>query len=595
MEEVKSFLNVDFFKAFIVLPRNTQQGVMTFLKKFIKNPMSPGIHYEKVRAYDSNLYSVRINDAYRGIVLRPNEGNTFSLLWVAHHDNAYEWAKRRKTRVNPVTGALEIVEIQEKLIARHGNENVLGLFAAVPEEELRRLGIKSSKITQVRNIMTFDQFVQYKSNFTDKEFDCLELLAEGFSVQAILENQAAANINQIDTKDIEKALQKDIGENRLIAPSDETAILKLIDELISRIPVEDMVKKNELDKARADMMASMTSIDGELKKEMEVVKQGISQQLVKTKKNLEKQIAELRKMIETMKENAAAVVEPGSNYLEFGKDIGIGYKIGGRYEVKELLGKGNYCSVYLAQDTRETSKKSRYAVKVMTGADEENMHIVANEVKVRAALEHPNIGRFMFADQVSSGDYLLILEYYEGESLKRRMEAIGRNYTWSELRPIVTQVLAGLSFIHQNEFVHGDICPKNILLGNDGLARLVEFGASGVIDAPVHLQRDLRVDYQPPDMFFHSPGKVAAYGKKPSQDTFSLGVIMCECLYGEHPYKNRQPSLSEFPRIPREKRISVPSPLEAIILRACNADGMERYRNAMEMKQALLIAKLIDA
>ena len=592
MTKMQIFTHEGFLKSLLDLPRKKQQIVLTFIKKFSLDPQSPSIHYEKIKMNSSNLYSVRINDAYRGIVFRPEEGNTISLLYVAHHDKAYEWAQRRKPKINHKTGALEIVEIRNSLGVEEANTIVVGLFDSVSDRDLLRLGFAKEKLQDVRDIRKID-LLQSNPRFSSEEMEALELLAEGFSVQEIIDDQTAAQSNNIDTSNFEKALQKNDVGNKFVPLSDEAGIYKLINELVLQIPIESIVQKEELEKARGDILATMTSMDSGLKKELEHIKQGINKQMNQTQQALEDQIQELRKMLEELKESAAAVSSPGTDYLKFGKVFSIGDRIGGRYEVREILGNGKFCTIYRAQDVREGSSLCQYAVKVMTGADEENTHIVANEMRVRGALIHPNVGRFMFADQAASGDFVLILEYYEGESLLRRMEKMKRIFTWDELRPIIVQVLDGLSHIHNSGFVHGDVCPKNILIGSDGVVRLVEFGASGLINAQVNIKRDLRTDYQPPDMSFVGKGEVVPYGKQPSQDTFSLGVILCECLFGEHPYINRLPSFLELPRISKRKNIQIPTALEAIIWRACNADGASRYRNASEMKKALAAAKLI--
>lgn len=108
MSNVEHAANVaisqDFLSSYTALPKKIQGKVSDFLDKFRKNPKSPGINYEKIRdAFDPGICSVRIDNTYRGIVVRQPDSSTYILLWVDHHDEAYEWARRKRCAVNPTT------------------------------------------------------------------------------------------------------------------------------------------------------------------------------------------------------------------------------------------------------------------------------------------------------------------------------------------------------------------------------------------------------------------------------------------------------------------------------------------------------------
>ncbi len=94
-------ISQDFFDAFAKLQRPVQGKVTEFINKFRNNPTSPGINYEKIHdAVDSKMHSVRIDQTYRGIVVRQEETGVFLLLWVDHHDEAYAWARRKKCEIS---------------------------------------------------------------------------------------------------------------------------------------------------------------------------------------------------------------------------------------------------------------------------------------------------------------------------------------------------------------------------------------------------------------------------------------------------------------------------------------------------------------
>ena len=93
----KVAMSDDFLKSLLKVGKKEQQGVMEFVAKFRQNPRATGINYEVIRdAADANMRSVRINKEIRGIVLKPDSGDVYCLLWVDRHDDAYQWARRHK-------------------------------------------------------------------------------------------------------------------------------------------------------------------------------------------------------------------------------------------------------------------------------------------------------------------------------------------------------------------------------------------------------------------------------------------------------------------------------------------------------------------
>ena len=92
---IKVALGDGFLESFSAIPRGKQKKVMEFVSKFRQNPRASGINYESINdAREPNFRSVRIDQDYRGIVLKPESGNVYVLLWVDKHDDAYDWARR---------------------------------------------------------------------------------------------------------------------------------------------------------------------------------------------------------------------------------------------------------------------------------------------------------------------------------------------------------------------------------------------------------------------------------------------------------------------------------------------------------------------
>ncbi len=141
---------------------------MDFMDKFRNDPQSPGINYEKIHnAFDPpNIRSVRIDDTYRGIVVRQARTGVYLLLWVDHHDQAYQWASRKRCKINPTTGSVQVFDVSETIIEVEREVTTEPpLFAPVEDEQLLRLGVPEEKLQETRQIRTLEQFYSLKTPF----------------------------------------------------------------------------------------------------------------------------------------------------------------------------------------------------------------------------------------------------------------------------------------------------------------------------------------------------------------------------------------------------------------------------------------------
>ena len=205
-DSIKVAISSDFLTAFARLPRQVQGKVTEFVNKFRNNPLSPGINYEKLNAgIDKKIYSVRIDDTYRGIVVRQQETGVYLLLWVDHHDEAYQWAARKRCDVNPKTGAIQVYDVQIVV------ENVPAsakafLFAGAKDEELLKLGVPEAQLEFVRSFVTKEDFYRAESSMPHDAYEHLSWLAEGFPIDEVLE-LAAENQNAVTSnEDLSTAL-----------------------------------------------------------------------------------------------------------------------------------------------------------------------------------------------------------------------------------------------------------------------------------------------------------------------------------------------------------------------------------------------------
>lgn len=178
-------ISSDFLDSFARLPRKAQAKTSAFIVKFKNDPLSGGINYEKINSADKNLYSVRIDSTYRGIVMREKDMGVYLLLWVDHHDEAYDWARRRKVAVNPSTGTLQVYEtvasgVIEQPIAP-------GIFASVSDEELTKLGVPAELLEYVKSLIDAEAFYQSKGILPADAFENLAWIENGIPVNEVID------------------------------------------------------------------------------------------------------------------------------------------------------------------------------------------------------------------------------------------------------------------------------------------------------------------------------------------------------------------------------------------------------------------------
>lgn len=184
-ESTKVAISADFLNAFAALPRQIQGKVTEFMNKFRNDPTSPGINYEKLNAcQDKKICSVRIDDTYRGIVVRQTETGVYLLLWVDHHDEAYAWAKNKKCEVNPKTGAIQIYDMIVTPQVIPAAQDFM-LFSEVSDKDLIELGLPEDMLSFVRGIGDAEDFYGKKSSFPADAFEALSWLVEGFPLAEV--------------------------------------------------------------------------------------------------------------------------------------------------------------------------------------------------------------------------------------------------------------------------------------------------------------------------------------------------------------------------------------------------------------------------
>ena len=264
-----------------------------------------------------------------------------------------------------------------------------------------------------------------------------------------------------------------------------------------------------------------------------------------------------------------------------------GQKISDRYKIVKNIGEGGMANVYLAIDT---ILEREVAVKVLRGdlsQDEKFVRRFQREALAASSLSHQNIVEVYDVGE-DNGDYYIVMEYIKGSHLKNLVKKRGK-LSVSEVVDIAMQITSGLSVAHDSYLIHRDIKPQNILILDNGLIKITDFGIAVAMNATQLTQTNSvmgSVHYLPPEQ---------AMGKASSlqSDIYSIGILIYELLAGKLPFtgdnaveialkhlKENVPYITdEVPNIPKS--------IENIIIKATAKNPKNRYADARLMNEDL--------
>ncbi len=230
----KVAISADFLTAFAALPRQIQGKVTEFINKFRNNPQSPGINYEKINGgMDKKIWSVRIDDTYRGITVRQPETGVYLLLWVDHHDEAYDWARNKKCEINPKTGAIQVFDIVTTPVVEPAAQDFV-LFAELTDEALIELGVPEEQIPLVRSIGDAQEFYVKKSNFSGDTFEALSWVVEGIPVDEVIELFREEKEGSETTENLENALESPLSLKSFVIVEGEEELRRIMAEPLEK-------------------------------------------------------------------------------------------------------------------------------------------------------------------------------------------------------------------------------------------------------------------------------------------------------------------------------------------------------------------------
>jgi serine/threonine-protein kinase len=258
----------------------------------------------------------------------------------------------------------------------------------------------------------------------------------------------------------------------------------------------------------------------------------------------------------------------------------------GDYEVLAEIGRGGMGKVFRV---RNVLSDRIDAMKVLLPDLVENQELAARflrEIKVLAALNHPNIAALRTA-LTADNQLVMIMEYVEGQSLAQRLR-YGPIPTANAIA-YIEQVLDALDYAHRQHVVHRDIKPANMMLTPAGVVKLMDFGIARAKGDQTLTAADTTTG----SLGYMSPEQVHGQPTDGRSDLYSVGISLYEMVTGERPFKANSDfavmlaQVNDPPRPPIELMPALAPELNAIILKAIEKDPAARFQSAAEFKQAL--------
>jgi len=270
-----------------------------------------------------------------------------------------------------------------------------------------------------------------------------------------------------------------------------------------------------------------------------------------------------------------------------------------RYEVVSALGAGGMGEVYLVYDSQLRRNVALKLLAPELTQDERGVRRFEQEALAASALNHPNILTVHEFAEVE-GTYYLASEFVEGETLRQRVRR-GKSGV-AEVTEIAIQIASALEAAHARGIVHRDIKPDNVIVRNDGIVKVLDFGiaklnaagdASGTGSVLLTILSTGRTRAVPGTVRYMSPEQARGQDVDGRSDLFSLGVVMYELLTGQTAFQGETANdviaeiLKGEPAPLRSAAAGVPAQLEAIVLRAMRKCREERYPSSAAMLREL--------
>ena len=267
----------------------------------------------------------------------------------------------------------------------------------------------------------------------------------------------------------------------------------------------------------------------------------------------------------------------------------IGRRIN-HYEILSHIGDGGMGTVYRALDTRLNREVALKFLPADANLQQDAARRLAREASAAAALQHPNICVIHDVGETDEGQPFIAMALCDGETLKERLRS--GSLPVNEAIDIARQIARGLGVAHARKIIHRDVKPANVMLGTDGIVRLLDFGLAKFMDAATTAPHGIRGT-----IAYMSPEQLRGDETDERADLWALGVMLYEMLAGTRPFNGKEgyavieSILQDEPKPLTNRNPEVPAELSRIVERLLQKNPDNRYARASEVLADLAAAE----
>lgn len=263
----------------------------------------------------------------------------------------------------------------------------------------------------------------------------------------------------------------------------------------------------------------------------------------------------------------------------------VGNTIGNRYEVLEEAGIGGMATVYKAKDHVLNRDVAVKILKDEFTTDVDFIKRFNSEAQSAASLSHPNIvSIYDVGHEEEDNLYYIVMELIKGKTLKQIITK-DEKLSWKWALNISIQIASALEVAHKNGIVHRDIKPHNIIITEDGVAKVMDFGIAKAVSNSTMTAFGTTIG----SVHYFSPEQAKGSATDARSDIYSLGVVMYEMLTGKVPFDADTPvsialkHMQEEPKAAIDVNPNIPTAVNDIVMKAMKKEPDERYQTATEM------------
>jgi len=265
----------------------------------------------------------------------------------------------------------------------------------------------------------------------------------------------------------------------------------------------------------------------------------------------------------------------------------IGKRISGRYKILEVIGGGGMANVYLARDMILEREVAMKVLRFDFSNDDEFIKRFRREAQSTTSLAHPNIVSIYDVGE-EDGIYYIVMEYVEGQTLKQYIQQFAPVHPRKAVS-IMVQIASAIQHAHDNQIVHRDIKPHNILIDHHGNVKVTDFGIAIALSATTITQTNSVLG----SVHYLSPEQARGGLANKKSDIYSIGIVLFELLTGRLPFDGESAISialkhlqSETPS-PKRWNPDIPQSIENIILKSTAKDPFHRYDSVEELEKDL--------